>query len=428
MDNKDNALKETEGIPASPVTPKVPRTIWIVGIVSFFSNIASVVVTAFSPQFIINILGGTPAAMGYIRGLSEALSYLVKMFSGILSDYIGKRKVLMLFGYLCAAFAKPMFAVCNGLGLYTAAQLLERVTNGVRDTPRDALIADCAPKELKGASYGIRQSFAFLGSMIGSVFTFWALAHFGTSELVLRMVYVGAAVPIFIAVGLIYFGIKEPKIQSLKSRKGFPIKGADVKQLGSHFWYYMFVVFVFMCSRYSESFLVYRAQDLGLDVKYAPLVLTVIYLFNSPTSRIVGNWSDRHDRKLFLAFGFCMMLVSCIILALASNYWMVVVGAAIYGIHYGATQGTFYAMVSDYSPPQIKGTSIGIFNLVCCLGMCISNVLTGEFWTRFGSEWTFTIISAVSFVAAIAMMFVKKPNKKMKILPSLQQEEALKKA
>jgi MFS family permease len=426
MDNKDNTSKGTEDIPVNSATPKVPRTIWIVGIVSFFSNIASVVVTAFSPQFIINILGGTPAAMGYIRGLSEALSYLVKMFSGILSDYIGKRKILMFFGYLCAAIAKPMFAMCQGLGLYTAAQLLERVTNGIRDTPRDALIADCAPKELKGASYGIRQSFAFLGSMIGSVFTFWALAHFGTSESVLRWVYVGASVPIFIAVALIYFGIKEPKIQSLKSRKGFPIKRADVKQLGSHFWYYMFVVFIFMCSRYSESFLVYRAQDLGLDVKYAPLVLTVIYLFNSPTSRIVGNWSDRHDRKLFLAFGFCMMLVSCIILALASDYWMVIVGAAIYGIHYGATQGTFYAMVSDYSPPQIKGTSIGIFNLVCCLGMCISNVLTGEFWTRFGSEWTFTVISAISFVAAIAMMFVKKPNKRMKILPGTEEKESKK--
>jgi MFS family permease len=118
-----------------------------------------------------------------------------------------------------------------------------------------------------------------------------------------------------------------------------------------------------------------------------------------------------------------MMLVSCIILALASDYWMVIVGAAIYGIHYGATQGTFYAMVSDYSPPQIKGTSIGIFNLVCCLGMCISNVLTGEFWTRFGSEWTFTVISAISFVAAIAMMFVKKPNKRMKILPGTEEKE-----
>ena len=412
----NNEEEITKGQGDAPTVASIPRTIWIVGIVSFFSNIASVVITAFSPQFIINILGGTPAAMGYIRGLSEALSYLVKMVSGVFSDWLGKRKILMLIGYLCAAFAKPMFAVCNGLGLYTAAQILERVTNGLRDTPRDALIADCAPKELKGASYGIRQSFAFLGSMVGSVFAFWALAHFGTSENILRNVYLCASLPIFIAVLLIYFGIQEPKIMSLKSRKGFPIKRSDLKQLGSHFWYYMIVCFIFMCARYSESFLVYRAQCLGLDVKYAPLVLAMMYLFNSPTSKIVGNWSDRHDRKLFLAFGFCMMLASCIILALATSYWMVIVGAAVYGIHYGATQGTFYAMVSDYSPPQIKGTSIGIFNLVCCCGMCISNILTGEFWKHFGAETTFIVISAISFTAAIAMMFVKKPNKKMKEL------------
>ena len=396
--------------------PKMPRAVWIVGLVSFFSNTASVVITAFSPEFIINILGGTPAAMGYIRGLSEALSYLMKMASGVISDWLGKRKILMLFGYLCAAFAKPMFAFCNGLGLYTSAQLLERITNGLRDTPRDALIADCAPKELKGASYGIRQSFAFLGSMFGSLIAFFALWYFGTSTTVLRMVYLVAAVPILIAVLLIYFGISEPKgIVSLKEkRKGFPIKLADMKQLGSHFWYYLFVCFIFMCSRYSESFLVYRAQSLGLDVKYAPLVLAVMYLFNSPTSRIVGNWSDKHDRKLFLAFGFCMMLASCIILALAHDYWMVIVGAAVYGIHYGATQGTFFAMVSDYSPPQIKGTSIGLFNLTCCLGMGISNILTGEFWKHYGAEMTFTVISAISFIAALCIMFVKKPNKKMK--------------
>lgn len=394
---------------------KIPQAIWIVGIVSFFSNAASVIITAFSPQFIINILGGSPAAMGYIRGLSEALSYLMKMASGVISDWLGKRKLLMMIGYLCAAFAKPMFAFCNGLGLYTTAQLLERITNGLRDTPRDALIADCAPKELKGACYGIRQSCAFLGSMVGSIGAFFALCYFGTSTTVLRMTYLFAAVPILVAVLLIYFGIKEPKIEGLKSkRKGFPIKISDMKQLGSHFWYYLFVCFVFMCARYSESFLVYRAQSLGMDVKYAPLVLAIMYLFNSPTSRIVGNWSDRHDRKLFLAFGFCMMLVSCVLIALANNFWMVMAGVAVYGIHYGATQGTFYAMVSDYSPPQIKGTSIGLFNLVCCFGMCISNILTGEFWKHYGAEWTFIIISAISFTAAIGIMFVKKPNLKLK--------------
>lgn len=412
--NTNNSSQKTKSLFASAL----PRTIWIVGIVSFFSNSASVIITAFSAEFIINILGASPAAMGYIRGLSEALSYLVKMFSGVLSDWIGKRKILILIGYLCAAFAKPMFAAAQGLGLYVSAQLLERVTNGLRDTPRDALIADCAPKELKGASYGIRQSFAFLGSMVGAIAGFLLLWYFGSSVMTIRMVYLFAAFPILIAVALIYFGINEPKdIVRLKDkRKGFPIKKDDIKQLGSHFWFYIFVCFVFMCSRYSESFLVYRAQHLGLEVKYAPLVLALMYLFNSPTSKIVGSWSDRHERKIFLAFGFCMMLASCIVLAFAKEIWQVMVGVAIYGIHYGATQGTFYAMVSDYSPPQIKGTSIGIFNLVCCIGMCISNIITGELWRHCGAEMTFLVNSAITFVAAISVMFIKPPKKKVEVL------------
>lgn len=391
---------------------KLPRTIWIVGIVSFFSNMSGVVITAFSPEFIINILGGTPAAMGYIRGISEALSYLMKMFSGVISDLIGKRKILMLLGYLCAAFAKPMFAFCQGMRLYVIAQLLERLTNGLRDTPRDALIADCAPKGTKGECYGIRQSFAFLGSLVGSLFAFLILWYCGSSEFILRSVYLLMSVPLIVAVSLIYFGIKEPKkIEGWEKRKGFPIKISDVKQLGSRFWYYMLICFIFMCSRYSESFLVYRAQNLGMKLEYAPLVLTVTYLFNSPTAKIVGNWSDRHERKIFLAFGFCMMLLSCVVLAFAKEVWQVMLGVAIYGIHFGATQGTFYALVSDYSPPQIKGTSIGIFNLVYCLGISVSNIITGEFWNRFGAETTFTVMSIFAFVSAIGIMFIKSPNR-----------------
>lgn len=391
---------------------KLPRTIWLVGIVSFFSNMSSVVITAFSPEFIINILGGTPAAMGYIRGISEALSYLMKMFSGVISDLIGKRKILMLLGYLCAAFAKPMFAFCQGMKVYVAAQLLERITNGLRDTPRDALIADCAPKGMKGECYGIRQSFAFLGSLVGSLIAFFILWYFGSSEFILRGVYLFMSIPLVVAVCLIYFGIKEPdKVEGWHNRKGFAIKKSDMKQLGARFWFYMLICFIFMCSRYSESFLVYRAQSLGMKLEYAPLILTVTYLFNSPTAKIVGNWSDRHERKIFLAFGFCMMLLSCVVLAFAEAVWQVMIGVAIYGIHFGATQGTFYALVSDYSPPQIKGTSIGIFNLVYCFGISVSNIITGEFWNRFGAEMTFAVMSAFAFVAAIGIMFIKPPKK-----------------
>lgn len=398
-------------------SPKLPTTIWLLGLVSFFSNSASVVISALSSVFIIDVLKASTADVGMIRGLSESLSYLVKLFSGVLSDYIGKRKVLIFIGYSCAALAKPIFAVSTKLSTYIFAQLLERVTNGLRDTPRDALISDYAPKELKGASYGIRQMLAFGGSMFGAVACYYLLSHSSSdTETSMRMVYLVATIPLIIAVGIIYFGIKEPKnISSLKNRKGFPIKLSDLAQLDRHFWYYIFVCFIFMCSRYSEAFLVLRATEFGLEAKYAPLILAVMYVFNAPVSKLVGSWSDKKERKIFLAFGFCMMLASCIILALAKNYWHVVIGAAVYGIHYGATQGTFYAMVSDYSPAHIKGTSFGIFNLICCIGMGISNILTGCVWQKFGAEFTLLIISVIVFIAIVSVMFVKN-DKQIKIV------------
>jgi MFS family permease len=327
-----------------------------------------------------------------------------------LSDWIGKRKILILVGYLCAAFAKPMFAMSKGLGMYVSAQLLERITNGLRDTPRDALIADCAPRQLKGECYGIRQSFAFMGSMIGSAACFFILSRCsGNSAENIRVVYLIASLPIFVAVLLIHFGIKEPRgIAGLKSRKGFPIKRSDIKQLGPNFWYYMLVCFIFTCARYSEAFLALKAKELGMPLKYIPLTLAIMYLFNSPTSRIVGSWSDRHERKLFLAFGFCMMLSSCMILALATEIWHLLIGIAIYGIHYGATQGTFYALVADYSPPHLKGTSIGLFNLVYCVGTCISNAVTGNLWTIYGADVTFLVNAAITFVATVGIIFVKR--------------------
>jgi MFS family permease len=249
--------------------------------------------------------------------------------------------------------------------------------------------------------------------MVGSLACFFILSkcHGSSSpEDSIRLVYLLASIPIFIAVALIYFGIHEPKIPSLKSRKGFPIKRTDIKLLGTHFWYYMAVCFVFMCARYSEAFLALRAKDLELDLQYIPLVLAVMYLFNAPTAKIVGSWSDRHDRKVFLAFGFSMMLASCLVLGMATEIWHVFVGVAIYGIHYGATQGTFFAMVADYSPAHIKGTSIGIFNIICGVGMCVSNALTGNLWHKCGPDLAFHVNAAITFIAVIGIMFVK-PNK-----------------
>jgi MFS family permease len=264
---------------------------------------------------------------------------------------------------------------------------------------------------MKGRSYGARQCCAFTGSMVGSLFTFLILYFFGSEELVIRMIYLIAAIPLAVSVELMCYGIKDPKgISGLKKRKGFPIRKSDMKQLGKRFWYFIFVCFVFLCSRFSETFLILRAQNLGFGVKYASLVLVVMYLFNAPISWIVGNWSDRLDRKLFLSFGFFMMLASCVVLSMATTWWHVLIGIAFYGAHAGATQGTFYAIVSDYAPPHIKGTSIGLFNLIYCVGLSIANAATGMMWNKYGAETTFIVNSVISLVASIGILFIK-PNK-----------------
>lgn len=409
-----DAIKEK--LVTDPESQKIPRTIWVLGVVSFFMNSASVVITSLTPFFITQVLGASEAAVGHIRGVTEALSYLVKLCSGVISDYIGKRKALILFGYGCAAITKPIFGFANTIFQYTVAQIIERVANGMRDTPRDALIADCVPKKLKGTSYGIRQSFATAGSMFGSLGCFFLLAYLssrGNSIDNARIAYFIATIPSLIAVVLLFWGISDSNnVERLKNRKGFPIKKNDLKQLGGRFCFFMFVLLVFMMARFSEAFLVLRAQELGWDLCHVSLVLTILYLFNSITSKIAGTLSDRIDRRLFLGIGFLFMIVSCFLVANSSSMHMLICGVIAYGIHYGSTQGTFFALVADYSPPQIKGTSFGIFNLVCALGMFVSNSLTGVLWKNYGAHTAMMVEACIASVAFLLFLFLKRPVEK----------------
>lgn len=391
---------------------KIPRTVWVLGIVSFFMNSASVIITALTPFFIMQVLGGSVEAVGHIRGWSEAFSYIIKLCSGVISDWMGKRKALILVGYGCAAITKPLFGIAKDIYQYTVIQVIERMANGLRDSPRDALIADCVPKQLKGTSYGIRQSFAMAGSMAGAFFCFFLLSHFtsGDSDSV-RLVYFLATIPSIAAVLLLYFGISEkPGLVKLKDRKGFPIKKADLRQLGGRFWFFMSIVLVFMSCRFSDAFLVVRAQEIGWTLSHMPLALAIMYLSNSITAKVAGNLSDRIDRRVFLGIGFVVMIFTCLILGYATTTMELVVGTILYGIHFGMTQGTFYALVADYSPSHIKGTSFGLFNLVCAFGMIGSNSIVGRLWKVYGVEQAMLIAAGVAFLSFVMLLFLKKPE------------------
>lgn len=390
--------------------PKIPRTVWVLGIVSFFMNSASVVITALTPFFIMQVLGGSVEAVGHIRGWTEAFAYVVKLCSGVISDYVGKRKTLILIGYGCAAITKPLFGVVRDIYQYTMVQFAERVANGLRDSPRDALIADCVPKKLKGTSYGIRQSFGMAGSMVGAFLCFFLLSHVASSDDrdSARLVYFVATIPSVMAVLLLYFGVHEkPGLTKLKDRKGFPIKKDDLRQLGSRFWFFMSIVFVFMSSRFSDAFLVVKAQELGWNLSHMPLALAIMYLSNSITAKVAGNLSDKIDRRVFLGIGFLCIALTCVVVGNATESSALVIGTILYGIHFGMTQGTFFALVADYSPAQIKGTSFGVFNLICALGMIGSNSIIGRLWRLYGVEYAMYVAAGFALLAFVMLLFLK---------------------
>lgn len=390
----------------------LPKTVWGLSIVSMLSNSSSVIISSLSTTLVTCVLGGSASDLGYIRGATEAVGYLFKLFSGVISDCIGKRKILILIGYIAACLAKPIYATAQSLIIYFSAQLIDRVTNGLRDAPRDALISDASPKASKGSAFGLRQGLAALGSTVGAVAAFYLMYKLGgTSEHMVRGAYWFSIIPIVCAIIILFCMTKDPEnIPQLSKRKGFPIKKSDLSLLGKNFWFFMFVVLIFMCSRSSEAFLTLRAQTVGLTTMYHPLVLAVLYLFVFLCAKLVGTAADKTSKKMFLIFGVLLAVVSYICLAYASTVFSLFVSVAIYGIQFGITQTVLFALVSEFAPKHIKATSFGILNLICAIGMCVSSFTQGHLWDKFGPETTYLVATCISVVSLILLFFIKPSN------------------
>lgn len=389
---------------------KLPITVFALAVVSMLSNIASVIVSSLSPTLVIVILGGDVAVVGLIRGATEALAFLVKLFSGTLSDYLGKRKILVVIGYVAAVLVKPVFATAKSIMTYAFAQTVDRVTNGLRDAPRDALVSDSAPKGLRGASFGVRQALSALGSAIGGVLGYEAMIYIGGGNAqMVRGVYWLTMIPLTLCVlVLVFFVHDRTDIPKLKERGGFPIKREDLRQLGGRYRFFMFAIFIFMSARSTESFLIIRAMELGLRVEFSPMILSILYLLTAITSHIIGIVSDTIlTRKSCVLIGFGCLLISYIFLSAAETLPMVFAGVFIYGCHYGAVQTALFAMVSDYTPKHIKGTSFGILNLISAVGMLVASFAQGFIWKAHGAPITYMLSACVVALSIILFAFVK---------------------
>ena len=363
----------------------IPSGIWVLGFVSLLMDISSEMIHSLLPLFMVTILGTSAMAVGLVEGLAESLALVVKVFSGTLSDYLGKRKGLALFGYSLGALTKPLFAVASSIDLVLTARLLDRVGKGVRGAPRDAMVADIAPPHLRGAAFGLRQSLDTVGALLGPLLAVGLMLLWAND---FRAVFWVAVIPGLMAVGLLLFGIQEP-VQRQPAVRTNPIRRDNLLRLGSAYWWVVGIGAVFTLARFSEAFLVLRAQQGGIPIALVPLVMVAMNSIYSLSAYPFGKLSDRMSHMKLLTLGLLVLIAADLVLAVNDHWAVVVLGVGLWGLHMGMTQGLLATMVADTAPADLRGTAFGFFNLASGLAMLIASVLAGFLWDQFGASFTF---------------------------------------
>jgi MFS family permease len=381
----------------------IPASVWVLGFVSMLMDVSSEMIHALLPIYLVSVLGASMVTVGVIEGIAEATASIVKIFSGALSDRLGKRKWLAAAGYGLAAFTKPVFPLAPTIAWLVAARFVDRIGKGIRGAPRDALVADLSPADLRGASFGLRQSLdtigAFTGPLLAIALMWWTADNF-------KAVFWVAVVPGFLALALIVFAVREPdRPEGLRAVRN-PVSLAEIKNLGSAYWWVVAVASVFTLARFSEAFLVLRAQNVGVPIMLAPAVLVAMNVFYAIAAYPAGVISDRISRAAVLAVGILLLVAADIVLALLPSVSGLALGVALWGLHMGLTQGLLAALVADTAPAELRGTAYGFFNLLGGLAMLAASIIAGALWDIAGPQVTFLAGAGFALVALAGLAMV----------------------
>jgi MFS family permease len=378
---------------------QIPAGVWVLGFVSLLMDISSEMIHSLLPLFMVTTLGASALVVGLIEGLAEATALMAKVFSGALSDYLGRRKGLAIFGYALGALTKPVFALASGAGIVLAARLLDRIGKGVRGAPRDALIADIAPPQVRGAAFGLRQSLDTVGAFVGPLLATGLMLLWADD---FRAVFWVAVIPGVLAVGLLWLGVREPE-KPLTEKRRNPIRRDNLRRLGGAYWWVVGVGGLFTLARFSEAFLVLRAQQIGIALALVPLVMVAMNVVYALAAYPFGKLSDRVSHSRLLAGGLLVLIAADLVLAASSHWSTLLGGVALWGIHLGMTQGLLATMVADTAPADLRGTAFGFFNLVSGLAMLVASLVAGLLWDFLGAAFTFYAGTAFCLVTLVAV-------------------------
>ena len=387
---------------------RLPGGIWALGFVSMFMDISSEMIHALLPIYLVTVLGTSTLTVGFIEGIAEATANITKIFSGVLSDWLGKRKLLTALGYGLATFTKPIFPLAASVGWVVAARVVDRIGKGVRDAPRDALIADLAPEDLRGASFGLRQALDTVGAFVGPLA---AIVLMALSSDNFRFVFWIAVIPAFISLAVMIFAVREPARHEADAKPRLRL--ADAKRLSGRFWTVVGVATILTLARFSDAFLILRSQNAGIPVALVPAVMVVMNIVYALGAYPAGVLSDRIGRGGLLAVGIVCLIVADLFLALGTTISLVMIGVVFWGLHMALTQGLFASLVADTAPEDLRGTAFGVFNFAGGIAMQIASVLAGGLWDAYGPSATYLCGAALTLVALIGLVLSHRRIKKL---------------
>ncbi len=394
----------SKGAASGAVWRRIPAGVWALGFVSLLMDTSSEMIHALLPVYLVTALGTSALTVGFIEGIAEATASITKVFSGALSDRLGKRKVLATAGYGLAACTKPVFALAASVPWLVAARFVDRVGKGIRGAPRDALIADISPPDLHGASFGLRQSLDTVGALLGplaAIGLMWLLANNFSA------VFWFAVAPAFVSVLIIVMAVHEPARSTETRPARLPLDRAEIGRLGRVYWWVVAVAAMFTLARFSEAFLILRAQSAGLPLMLVPLAMVSMSAAYAASAYPVGAYSDRLERASLLIVGILILIAADLVLALWDSVAGLIVGAFVWGLHMGFTQGLLSALVADTAPVELRGTAFGMFNLVTGVALLAASIVAGVLWDVGGPRATFLAGAGFAVIALVGLMLVR---------------------
>ena len=393
-------MKEPAAIGAA-TRPAIPRGVWVLGFVSLLMDISSEMIHSLLPLYLTVGLGASAMAVGLIEGAAEATALIVRVFSGVLSDRWRNRKGLAAAGYGLGALSKPLFALATGPMLVFGARFLDRIGKGIRGAPRDALVADLTPPEIRGAAFGLRQSLDTVGAFTGPLLAMALMLAWSDD---FRAVFWVAVIPAALSFLLIAFVVREPPQPPAPRGETLRLSAATLRELGRPFAFVAVAGAALTLARFSEAFLVLRARDLGLAVAYAPLVLVGMSVVYALSAYPVGRLADRMSHRTLLALGVVVLIAADAVLAFAAGLGALAVGVLLWGLHMGLTQGLLAAMVAHTAPAHLRGTAFGFFNLASGVAMLLASVIAGALWQYVGPAATFFAGAAFAAFSGLVVL------------------------